>query len=198
MRSLLRLSLAATLGAVAALPASAQQTATAAAATPAAGLTADLLTDISQVERKMMALARAIPADKYGWRPAQGVRSVGEVLMHVGSDNYLLPASLGYAADPSTGIKAGDFKSAQTYERRQVSRDSTIAQLERSFAHLKQSLTATQPAKLGDKVSLFGQSFTVQQTWVLTTTHLHEHLGQLIAYARSNGVTPPWSQGEGG
>ena len=43
-------------------------------------------------------------------------------------------------------------------------------------------------------MKLFGQPFTMQSAWVLGTTHLHEHLGQLIAYARTNGVKPPWSQ----
>jgi uncharacterized damage-inducible protein DinB len=188
--------LAAALVAAVALPAAAQQPAGAAtAAAPAPGLTADLLTDIDQLEKKVLGLARAIPADKYAWRPAQGVRSVGEVLMHVAADNYLLPSSMGHAADPKTGIKGDDYKAAQAFERRQLSRDSTIAELERSFAHVRKSLSGTTAARLGEQVPMFGQKFTVQQAWIMTATHLHEHLGQLIAYARSNGVTPPWSQG---
>ena len=55
-------------------------------------------------------------------------------------------------------------------------------------------MQATTAAKLGDPVKMFGQPFTMQRAWVLGTTHLHEHLGQLIAYARSNNVKPPWSQ----
>ncbi len=115
--------------------------------------------------------------------------------MHVAADNYLLPSALGHAADPATGITGADYKTAQAYERRQLGRDATIAELEKSFAHLRRSMSATPAARLGERVSMFGQTFTVQQTWILTTTHLHEHLGQLIAYARSNGVTPPWGQG---
>ena len=195
-----RLALAAALVAVTTGPAAAQQpaaTAPASASVPT-GLTADLLTDVSQVEKKMMELARAIPADKYAWRPGQGVRSIGEVVMHVAADNYLFGAMLGNAADPATGIKRDDYKTAQAYERRQVSRDAAIAELEKSFAHLRKTLSATPTARLGEQVSMFGQTFTVQQTWIMAATHLHEHLGQLIAYARSNGVVPPWSQGQGG
>jgi hypothetical protein len=44
------------------------------------------------------------------------------------------------------------------------------------------------------QVSMFGQSFTGQQAWLLATVHLHEHLGQGIAYARVNGIVPPWSK----
>ena len=202
MRLPLRFALAAAMTAAATMPAAAQKPAKAVGAgstrsadNAPAGLTADLLRDVGQVEKKVMGLARAIPADKYGWRPAPGVRSIGEVLLHVAADNYLLPASIGAAADSAAGIKGNDFKAAQAYERRQLDREATIAELERSFAYLKKSLTATQAARLGDQVPLFGQTFTLQQTWILTTTHLHEHLGQLIAYARSNGVVPPWSQG---
>jgi len=197
MNPCLRSVLCAGVVAAAALPAAAQQPAGGRAAPRAAesALTADLLTDVTEVEKKMMGLARALPADKYAWRPGQGVRSVGEVLLHVAGDNYLLPGALGHAAPAATGIKGSDYKTAQAYERRQLGRDSTIAELERSFAHLKRTLSATPAARLGETVTLFGQPFTVQRTWILTTTHLHEHLGQMIAYARSNGVTPPWGQG---
>jgi len=195
-----RLAVAAALVAVTTLPAAAQQSTSAAQRPANAGnrssdLTADLLTDIDQVERKIVGLARAIPADKYGWRPGPGVRSIGEALMHVAADNYLMPASIGQAPDSAVGIKGGDYKAAQAYERRQLDRDATIAEVERSFAYLRKSLKATPAARLGQRISLFGQPFTLQQGWVMTTTHLHEHLGQLIAYARSNGVVPPWSQG---
>jgi hypothetical protein len=84
--------------------------------------------------------------------------------------------------------------SASTGEDSLVDRPDLIAELERSFAFLKKSLSATPEAKLGDKISMFGQQFTTQQAWLLATVHLHEHLGQFIAYARSNSVTPPWSQ----
>lgn len=175
---------AAALVVVCALPATAQK---------AGAVLTDLMTDVTQVEKKMLDLAKALPADKYDWRPAEGVRSIGEVLLHVSADNYLLPAMLGIPADASTGIKADDYKTAVAFENRKMSRDAIIAELEKSFAHLKKSLSGTSDTKLGDKVSMFGQTFTVQQTWILTTTHVHEHLGQMIAYARSNGVKPPWS-----
>ena len=198
MRPPFRLALAAALVAAVTLPAAAQQPANTGAPAPAAapaGLAADLLMDLDQVEKKMLGLARAIPADKYGWRPGQGVRSVGEVLMHVAADNYLLPSALGHAADPATGIKGDDYQAALAYEKRQLGKDATIAELERSFANVRKGLAATTAAQMNRPVSMFGQTSTAQRTWILTATHLHEHLGQLIAYARSNGVVPPWGQG---
>jgi uncharacterized damage-inducible protein DinB len=171
---------------------------TLASATPsiaqqATSVTADLLADIGQVEKKFMALARVMPDDKAGWRPSPGTRSVSEVLMHVASDNYLIPAALGFPADASTGIKGDDYKTAVAFEKRTVTKAQAIAELEKSFTHLRKALRETQEAKLGSPVSMFGQPFTMQQGWIMATTHLHEHLGQLIAYARSNGIAPPWS-----
>jgi uncharacterized damage-inducible protein DinB len=169
-----------------------------ASATPAhsqqaTSVTADLLADIGQVEKKMIALARAIPDDKAGWRPSPGTRSTSEVLMHVASDNYLIPAAIGFPADASTGIKGEDYNTAVAFEKRTVTKAQAIEALEKSFTNLRTALRETPDAKLGAPVTMFGQPFTMQQAWIMATTHLHEHLGQLIAYARSNGVTPPWS-----
>jgi uncharacterized damage-inducible protein DinB len=169
-----------------------------AAAVPAAAqapnVVADLVADVAETEKKFMGLANAIPADKWDWRPGAGVRSVGEVLKHVAADNYLIPAGLGHTPDAATGIKGDDYKTAVAYEARKMDKAQTIAELQKSFAFLKKSMEATSPAKLGDPVKLFGSPFTMQRAWILGTTHLHEHLGQLIAYARSNNVKPPWSQ----
>ncbi|HJR63061.1 MAG TPA: DinB family protein [Gemmatimonadaceae bacterium] len=173
--------------AVCSAPAVAQQ------AAGAASVTADLNLDMGQVEKKFLDLARAIPADKYDWRPGEGVRSVGEVLLHVAADNYLLASALGFPADASTGIKGSDYNTAVAFEKRTMNRDAILSELEKSFAHVRSGLNGTPANRLGEKVSLFGQPFSVQQAWILTVTHVHEHLGQLIAYARSNGIAPPWS-----
>ena len=143
MRMSPRFALAALLVATSATSVAAQQP------SPApTNLIADLSRDVSQVERKIIGLAKAVPADKYGWRPGAGVRSVGELVMHVAADNHLFPALLGTPADPSTGITT-DFATAQAFEKRQIPRDSSIAELERSFAFLKKSLTATPESRLG-------------------------------------------------
>ena len=83
---------------------------------------------------------------------------------------------------------------AQAFEQRKLGKDAAIADLEASFAFLKKSLQATTPARMNEQVKLFGQPFSMQRAWILGTTHLHEHLGQMIAYARTNNVKPPWSQ----
>ena len=178
-------SLAALFVAMPSLPATAQQPNT---------VVADLLSDVAEVEQKLVGLARAMPAETFAWRPAAGVRSVSEVFQHVAADNYLLPIFAGTPAPASTGIQGDAYPTVQAYESRSADRATVLADLEQSFAHLRAAMSATAGRSPADTVTLFGQKRTLQQLWVLTTTHLHEHLGQAIAYARSNNVVPPWSR----
>ena len=154
-------------------------------------LTADLASDLSNVEKKLVELANAIPENKYSWHP-DGARTVRQVLLHIAADNYVMPAMLGHAPDPATGITT-DYATGQAFEARNLPKDSVVAELTKSFAFIRQSLAATSPAKLGEPVTMFGEQFTGQSGWILAVTHIHEHLGQMIAYARTNGIKPPWS-----
>lgn len=156
-------------------------------------LVPDLMSDVADLQKKLVSLANAIPAEKFTWRPAEGVRSVSEVLLHVAGDNYLMPAAVGYAAPAATGVTT-DYKTAQAYEQRKLDRAATIAELEQSFAHLNKWMAAQKDANMSAKSTIFGMDMTTQQVLVMATTHLHEHLGQMIAYARMNKITPPWSQ----
>ncbi|MGD2070380.1 MAG: DinB family protein [Gemmatimonadota bacterium] len=157
-------------------------------------LMANLVDDVSQVESKLVGLARAIPAEDWDWRPMDGVRSVSEVFKHVIADNYLLTIPVGVPAPAETGITS-DYQSAVAFESRDLSRDEIIETLEASFAHVKAAMEAEGDEALGEMVDLFGNQAPQQRLWVLATVHMHEHLGQMIAYARSNEVVPPWSRG---
>jgi uncharacterized damage-inducible protein DinB len=158
------------------------------------GLMGDLAKDAAGVETKIVGLAKALPEAAYAWRPAPGVRTVGEVLLHVASDNYFLPAAMGATPPGATGINGKDYQTTVTFEKRKLTRAQIISELEASFAFLKTSMNAVQDSQLSAPIEVFGQKMTNRSLWIGTTTHLHEHLGQLIAYARSNNVTPPWSK----
>lgn len=158
------------------------------------GLAADLIKDITEVEEKLVSLANALSLEQYGWRPAQGVRSVQEVLMHVAADNYFIPAAIGVAAPAATRITATDYAAVQAFENQKLSKEATVAALKTSFEHLRKAMSGIPEAKFGETIKVFGQEFTNRQFMILATTHLHEHLGQMIAYARSNNVKPPWSR----
>jgi hypothetical protein len=158
------------------------------------GIMGELMKDVSDLQGKMVGLAMAVPVAKYDWRPGTGVRSIGEVFLHVAGDNYVMPFAVGVQPDPATGIKMDDFKTIGVFEKQKLERDAMVAAMEKSFAHLLKAMSDTPDAKLDDHIKFFGMDMTVRQMWVMTTTHLHEHLGQSIAYARSNDVVPPWSK----
>ena len=160
----------------------------------AQGVMAEMHRDVAEAERKLLALANAMPESTYSWRPGAGVRTVGEVFLHVAADNYIIPVHLGAPAPASTGVTA-DYNTALTFERRTLTKAQIIAELQASFTHLHQALNNTSTdANLGEAIKFFGQDSNRARAVILTVTHLHEHLGQAIAYARSNNVTPPWSQ----
>lgn len=166
-----------------------------AVASPASGqgLMADMHRDVNEVQKKMIDLANAMPENTLSWRPTAGVRSVGEVFLHVASDNYLIPISMGKPAPAASGITS-DYATASTFENRKLTKAQIVAELQASFTHLHQAMALTTDTNLGEMINLFGQSSSRQRAMVMTVTHLHEHLGQMIAYARSNGITPPWSK----
>ena len=124
-----------------------------------------------------------------------GVRSTEEVFKHVAADNYFLPAAMGIAPPPESGITGKDYKTTLAFEKRTMTRDQIIAELDKSFSFLKASMKGMSDAQLDAALEVFGEKTTNRGLWISrTVTHLHEHLGQLIANARSNKVTPPWSK----
>jgi len=157
------------------------------------GVMGDLLRDVGQVENKILGLARAMPASAHEWRPADGVRSTAETLLHVAADNYYIPLLMGIPVPKETGITR-EFATTQAFEKRTPGREELIAEVQKSFAFLKEAMRGMPDAKLDDPLEVFGQKNTNRGFWIVATTHLHEHLGQLIAYARVNKVTPPWSK----
>lgn len=154
------------------------------AAPPSEGLRAELIQDIEQVESKYLGLARAM-AGKYDWRPGENVRSVGEVFAHVAQANFMIPGMVGVEA-----AMAGDMSDLA----RRSEADITQA-LEHSFRHARHAIADVPDGELDAMVMMFGRDATKRQVLTLLVTHMHEHLGQSIAYARTNGVTPPWSAG---
>ena len=148
------------------------------------------LNDLDTLESKVVALANAVPAEKYSWRPSEGVRSFGEVFMHIASEHYVYtPMSFGAARSPVLPRGPDVMKKFEANS----SKDSVLKYLNDGFAYTKASVMAVPADSLVGLRKLFGRNFTVIETGTGMTADLHEHLGQLIAYARMNGIKPPWS-----
>lgn len=152
---------------------------------PKSGFRAEFLRDLDDVEKKIMQLAMAVPAAKYSWRPARGVRSVSEVYMHIAGGNYFLAGTIrsrGSALEPPM------LADEQIADKQRV-----LDELRRSFEQLRGAALNITDADLDKTVRMYTSDMTERNAFMTALTHLHEHLGQSIAYARMNGIAPPWS-----
>jgi uncharacterized damage-inducible protein DinB len=136
------------------------------------------------VSQQLVALAEVTPEEKFGWRPAPGVRSASEVYMHIAIANFYLLSVTGPAMP-------AELK--QEMEKSVTSKAEIISWLKRSLDAVKQAHLAVKPADLRHKVHIADRDATVDGMYLRIIVHANEHMGQLIAYARMTGVAPPWS-----
>ena len=136
------------------------------------------------VSSQLIALAEATPAEKFGWRPAPGVRSTSEVYMHIVDANFYLLSVTGPKMPPD--LKEGMDKTV-------TSKKEVIAWLKRSLEAVKEAHLAETAKDLQRKVHIEDRNATVDGMYLRIIVHANEHMGQLIAYARMTGVVPPWS-----
>jgi len=150
------------------------------AATPS--VSAEMVLELAAFEKKAVRLAEAVAAEKLSWRPGDGVRSIHEVILHIAQTNYSFPAIMG--VKPPAGVDVAAIGKL-------TDRDQMIAALKASFDHARTVLGEFSPADLDRVVR---SNWTVRRAVVFMLRHGSEHTGQLIAYARMVGITPPWTE----
>jgi uncharacterized damage-inducible protein DinB len=143
------------------------------------------LLDLDGMKQKFVALATAVPADKYNWRPAEGVRSIGEVFLHVAGANYAIPNYMGTPVPPGFEMKS--------FDKSLTDKAQIIEALNKSFASAYAAIEAMTNADFNKPLPKLGPDANYGDVIYLLVTHAHEHLGQSIAYARMNGIVPPWT-----
>jgi uncharacterized damage-inducible protein DinB len=137
--------------------------------------------DAGTLSDKFTGLARVM-AGKYEWKPGQGVRSVGDVFNLIVGENAMLAGVLSGASTPAA-------RPAPITDP-----DKLQEALKTSYANLQKVISGLSDADLQVSVKLFGRDMPKLGALLLLLEDQHEHLGQSIAYARSNGVVPPWSK----
>ena len=152
---------------------------------PKVGFRAEYLRDLDDLQQKIEDLAAAMPQSKYAWRPEEGVRSVSEVYLHIAGSNYFLATFVG--VKPPANLP--DFDKITEKAR-------VLDELRKSFDHIRNAAINTPDSDLETQIKMFGATTTKRAAFITILNHLHEHLGQSIAYARINGVVPPWSRKE--
>ena len=155
----------------------------------AAELKASFIKDLDVMRGKFVGLAEAFPADKYAWRPMEGVRSVAEVLMLAAMEGYsFVPNSFG-GKPANLGSREEAAKLRTLSDKAQV-----VDHVKKGFDHAMKELEALDPSAMTGKRKVMGMDMSASQAALGVGGDLHEHLGQLIAYARTNHIVPPWSK----
>jgi uncharacterized damage-inducible protein DinB len=150
------------------------------------GYRSEVLAEVTIQEDKFTRLAEAIPADKFTWRPASDVRSIAEVFLHVSAANYNIYKLVGTPPPSTVDVK--------TLEKSTTDKAKVVATLKDSFAHARKAITDMPDANLEKSLDWFGGKNTQRGILLFVVRHGAEHLGQSIAYARSVGIVPPWTE----
>jgi uncharacterized damage-inducible protein DinB len=155
--------------------------------TPAAIFKASFLTQVDDTEKKIVSLAEAVPQEKYSWRPEEGVRSISEVYVHVAGANYFFMTFFGAKMPEGFDPKM---------EKTLTDKAKVVDTLKASFEFARNTVSGLSDSDMLKESKFRGKMTSYEAILFFMANHMHEHLGQSIAYARSNHVTPPWSKKE--
>jgi len=146
--------------------------------------------DIDGMRDKFLALAKAVPADKHGWRPMEGSRSFHQVFAHVAAEGNLESAMFG------AKLPAGSVANFDAEETRlgKLPDDQLIAAMDQSLQLLSATMAGLSLDKMNTSITYYGQPTLPRIAATYTLMDLHEHLGQLVSYARMQQIVPPWSK----
>ena len=142
---------------------------------------ASLAKEAGTLSDKFSGLARVM-AGKYDWKPGEGVRSVSDVFNLIVDENRLLAGTL-----TGPGGRGGRGTPVTDPDKMQEA-------LKTSYANVQKAIEGLSDADLKTPVKIFGKDMTKEGAIRYLFGDQHEHLGQSIAYARMNGVVPPWSK----
>jgi uncharacterized damage-inducible protein DinB len=154
-----------------------------------AGIRGELIASMLDAGEKIQELANAIPDGKYTWKPSKNVRSTGQVFLHVVQGNYLYASF--YSGQPPMSHDELIKLDSQTMEPARIRQ-----MLRESYVWARTAIADTPDSLLEVQTDYFGTKITKRAMMLVLMSHSHEHLGQLIAYARANNVVPPWTERE--
>jgi uncharacterized damage-inducible protein DinB len=143
------------------------------------------LFDLQAVQKKFVDLANALPADKFTWRPSGDSRSFAEVFLHIAGERYGILALMG--ATPPAGFDGKTFEKSTTDKAR------IVEELNKSWEFAQKTINGMSNADFAKLLPKLGPQANAGDVVYILVADAHEHLGQLVAYARVNGIVPPWT-----
>jgi DinB superfamily len=153
--------------------------------TPSYDMKAQSLLDLERVQKRFVDLANAVPAEKFNWRPSADSRSFAEVFLHAAGERYGILKLMG-AVTP-------DGFDAKTFEKSTTDKDHIIAELNKSWDFTKTTIGGMSNAEFAKLLPKLGPQANAGDVVYILVADAHEHLGQSVAYARVNGIVPPWT-----
>ena len=152
---------------------------------PSYDMKAQSLQDLGAVQKKFVDLANALPADKLTWRPTADSRSFAEVFLHVAGERYGILALMG------TPLPAGF--DGKTFEKSTTDRARIVEELNKSWEFAQKAINGMSNADFAKLLPKLGPQANAGDVIYILVADAHEHLGQSVAYARENGIVPPWT-----
>jgi len=143
------------------------------------------LADLQVVQKKFVDLANALPADKLTWRPSADSRSFAEVFLHVAGERYQILALGG--TEPPAGFDGKTFEKSTTDKAR------IVEELNKSWDFAQKAINGMTNADFARSIPKLGPQANAGDVIYILVADAHEHLGQVVAYARVNGIVPPWT-----
>jgi hypothetical protein len=132
------------------------------------------------MEKRLVAAAETMPADKYSFKPTPAQMTFGQVVLHVADDNDLACPGIGFVQAPQRD------KLTPTDDK-----DKLVARLKDTFALCDQVFGKLDDSKLGSQVSGFGVTWTQIGLMSERTEDWADHYSQMAIYLRLNGKLPP-------
>ena len=158
---------------------------------------ADAVTDmhmrqLNQLEQDLLGLARTVPGDRYDFRPTNGaftdVRTFGEQVKHAATMIFMTAAIVLEEKSPY-GPGTNDDGPDNVRGKEQI-----VAYLESSFTYARRAMTSlTIKNHLDPLTTYFGAQPRIEVADGIIY-HSYNHYGQMVVYARMNGVIPPASR----
>jgi uncharacterized damage-inducible protein DinB len=152
---------------------------------PSYDMKAQALLDLETINKKFVDLANAIPADKLTWRPSPDSRSFAEVFLHVSAERYGILHLMGTETPAGFDGKA--------LEKSTTDKAQIVTELNKSWEFTQKAINGMTNAEFAKPIPKLGPQANAGDVVYILVADAHEHLGQAIAYARVNGVVPPWT-----
>ncbi len=127
----------------------------------------------------------AMPADKYGFKAVDSIRSFAQQMLHLSQGNVFL---MNNATDQAT---PAPFKSDLEHSATAQSKDSVVYYVNTSYDYCISAIKATDVSKWGEKKKVFGMEPTRFSLIIKTFEHQTHHRGQATIYIRLLGIRPP-------